>query len=101
MTSPSAVPEPLAPEEPLEGVVVVGVVVVCVLFDDAVAVGTVAGCACKLSTAAVPKTVEPMTIGARFMRGLLEGEGFEMDAVVVDAGLAQGAGQGVGERLRA
>jgi hypothetical protein len=34
---------------------------------DAVAVGTVAGRAWKPSTAAVPKTVEPMTIGGRFM----------------------------------
>jgi len=62
--SPSAVFE-----VPDDGVVVVCGVVVVVVFVlvDAVATGTAAVCAWNPRTAAVPKTVEPMTIGARFM----------------------------------
>jgi hypothetical protein len=44
-------------------------VVVLFVLVEAVATGTAAVCAWKLSTAAVPKTVEPRTMGARFMRG--------------------------------
>jgi hypothetical protein len=62
--SPTAVP---APDEPVEGVVVVSGVVAVFALVEAVAIGVAAGCAWKPSTAAVPKTVEPMTMGARFI----------------------------------